>query len=80
MQRPDSAHNSAQRGDRHKVRGTGSISIGDRVFIGQRCIVLGGVTIGDGATIAAGSVVTKDVAPGTVVAGAPARVISAPQA
>lgn len=66
------------RGDRHQVHGTGAITIGNRVFIGQRCIVLGGVTIGDGATVAAGSVVTKDVPPGAVAAGAPAHVISSP--
>ena len=51
------------------------IRIGTGVFIGARCIVLKGVTIGDGAVIAAGSVVTSDVPASTVVAGNPARVV-----
>lgn len=54
---------------------TGPVSIGDRVFLGQRAIVLGGVSIGDGATIAAGAVVTKDVPAGAIVGGVPARII-----
>ena len=65
------------RGDRHQVHGTGPITIGDRVFLGQRCIVLGGVTIGDGATVGAHAVVTKDVAPGQTVVGVPARPVGA---
>ncbi|MCF6376279.1 acyltransferase [Nocardioides KLBMP 9356] len=65
------------RDDRHRVHGTGSITIGDRVFLGQRCVVLGGVTIGDGATVGAHAVVTKDVAPGQTVVGIPARPLSA---
>lgn len=56
---------------------TAPIRIGDDVWIGDKATVLKGVTIGDGATVAAGSVVTRDVAPGTVVAGVPARVIRA---
>ncbi len=55
------------------MHGTGPITIGDRVFLGQRCVVLGGVTIGDGATVGAHAVVTKDVAPGQTVVGIPAR-------
>lgn len=51
------------------------ISIGDHVWIGTRAMILKGVTIGDGAVVAAASVVTKDVAPGTLVAGSPARYI-----
>ncbi|MBT8036545.1 MAG: acyltransferase [Verrucomicrobiae bacterium] len=43
------------------------INIGRGVFIGTRCIILKGVTIGDRAIIAAGSVVAKDVAANTVV-------------
>jgi len=51
------------------------IVIGDFVFIGSRATVLPGVTVGKGAAIAAGSVVTKDVAAFTVVGGVPAVVI-----
>ncbi len=51
------------------------IVIADRVWIGCRAIILGGVTIGEGSIVAAGSVVTRDVPPGTLVAGNPAKVI-----
>ncbi|MBS1673007.1 MAG: acyltransferase [Actinobacteria bacterium] len=59
--------------DRHAVVGTGEIAIGNDVFLGQNVVVLGGVSIGDGATVAAGAVVTRDVAAGTTVGGVPAR-------
>ncbi len=52
------------------------IEIMDNVFIGCNSTILGNVKIGPNALIAAGSVVTKDVLPNTVVAGNPARVIS----
>jgi len=64
------------RTDPSTTHGTGPIVIGDRVFLGQHVVVLGGVTIGSGATVGAQSVVTRDVPPGAVVAGVPARVIS----
>ena len=51
------------------------IVIGDRVWVGTRAVVLKGVTIGDGAVVAAGAVVTKDVPAGAVVGGMPAKVI-----
>ncbi len=51
------------------------IVIGAKAWLGARVIVLKGVTIGEGAVIAAGAVVTKDVPPWTVVAGTPAAVI-----
>jgi acetyltransferase-like isoleucine patch superfamily enzyme len=51
------------------------VTIGERVFLGQRAIVLGGVTIGDGARVGAGAVVTHDVPAGATVAGVPARVV-----
>lgn len=54
---------------------TAAITVGDNAWIGSRSIVLPGRTIGEGAVVAAGAVVTKDVAPWTVVAGNPARVI-----
>jgi acetyltransferase-like isoleucine patch superfamily enzyme len=50
------------------------ITIGDRVWIGARSTILKGVTIGDGAVVAAGSLVTRDVPAGALVAGAPASV------
>jgi acetyltransferase-like isoleucine patch superfamily enzyme len=49
------------------------ILIEDRAWIGSRAIVLKGVTIGRGAVVAAGAVVTQDVPPFTIVAGNPAR-------
>ena len=52
------------------------IEIGNDVWIGMNAVLLYGVKIGDGATIAAGSVVTKDVAPYTVVGGVPAKLIN----
>ena len=51
------------------------IVIHDKVWIGFNCIILKGVTIGEGAIIAAGSVVTKDVEPYTIVGGNPAQKI-----
>ncbi|MDV6233175.1 acyltransferase [Rhodococcus cercidiphylli] len=51
------------------------IRIGSDVFIGARSIILKGVSIGEGAVIGAGSVVTSDVLPAQIVAGSPARVI-----
>lgn len=50
----------------------GPVTIGAHVWIGFRAIVLPGVTIGDGAVVAAGAVVSRDVAPFTIVAGNPA--------
>jgi carbonic anhydrase/acetyltransferase-like protein (isoleucine patch superfamily) len=51
------------------------ISIGENTWIGANCVILDGVTIGTGAVIAAGSVVSRDVASEDVVGGVPARVI-----
>jgi maltose O-acetyltransferase len=53
------------------------VVIGDNVWIGNRAIILPGVTIGAGAVVGAGSVVTRDVPPFTVVAGNPAKVLKA---
>lgn len=51
------------------------IRIGNDVWIGSNATVLAGVSIGDGAIVAAGAVVTKDVAENTIVGGVPARYI-----
>lgn len=49
------------------------IHIGRDVWIGSKCVILQGVTIGDGAIVGAGSVVTKDVPENTIVVGVPAK-------
>lgn len=74
------AHNVIIRdSDSHQLSGQKNkslpIKIGNHVWIGMNAIVLKGVTIGDGAVIAAGSVVTHDVPPRTLAAGVPAKVI-----
>jgi acetyltransferase-like isoleucine patch superfamily enzyme len=64
--------------DSHSVDGgprSAPVTIGDRVWVGCRATVLKGVTIGDGAVVAACSVVTSDVPAGALVAGNPARVV-----
>ena len=54
---------------------TKPVTIGNHVWIGTRAIIMKGVTIGDGAIIAAGAVVTKDVPAHSIVAGVPAKII-----
>lgn len=51
------------------------IHIGNHVWIGSNATILPGVTIGDGAIVAAGTVVTKDVPENTIVGGVPAKII-----
>jgi acetyltransferase-like isoleucine patch superfamily enzyme len=51
------------------------VTIEDYVFVGPRAIILPGVTVGKGAVIGAGAVVTKTVLPGAIVGGVPAREI-----
>lgn len=54
---------------------TAPIVLGNGVWVAAKAIILPGVTIGEGAVVAAGSVVAKDVAPWTIVGGNPARII-----
>ena len=56
------------------------VRVGRNVWIGSGSILLPGVTIGDGATVAAGAVVTKDVPEGAVVGGVPAKILRQPSA
>lgn len=51
------------------------ITIGNDVWIGRHCTIMNGVTIGDGAIVAANATVTKDVPPYAIVGGMPAKVI-----
>lgn len=53
----------------------GDVTVGNDVWMGRNAIVMSGVTIGDGAVIAANSVVTKDVKPYSIVGGNPAKLI-----
>ncbi|WP_308620480.1 acyltransferase [uncultured Desulfovibrio sp.] len=51
------------------------VTIGDHAWIGMQCIILKGVSVGEGALVGAGSVVTADIPPRCLAAGAPARVV-----
>lgn len=53
----------------------GSVIIGNDVWLCRNCTIMSGVTIGDGAVVASGAIVTKDVPPYAIVAGNPARII-----
>lgn len=65
--------------DNHAINGnertSAPIIIGNRVWVGLNVVILKGVTIGNGAVIAAGAVVTQDVPKNTLVGGVPAKVI-----
>jgi UDP-2-acetamido-3-amino-2,3-dideoxy-glucuronate N-acetyltransferase len=67
----DAAGNLQQDGDWNMVRTT----VCDRVSLGSNSTIMGGVTIGCGALVGAGAVVTKDVPAHAVVVGVPARVV-----
>ncbi|TCO76458.1 acyltransferase [Marinisporobacter balticus] len=70
-------------GDHHKIQDdkgntlnpSKPIFIGENVWIGTNSVILKGVDIGKGSIVAAGSVVTKNVPPNTIVAGVPAKII-----
>ncbi len=61
--------------DRERGGKAGEVRIGDDVWIASKVIILKGVKIGTGAIVCAGAVVTKDVAPFSMVGGVPARLI-----
>jgi acetyltransferase-like isoleucine patch superfamily enzyme len=61
--------------DRTRVPDAAPVTIGDDVWLAARCIVLKGVTIGDGAVVCAGSVVATNVPARALVGGNPARLI-----
>lgn len=60
---------------KRKLYTKGPVIIGNNVWIGDKATILGGVTVGDGAVIAANSVVTKDVPAYSVVGGNPAKIL-----
>lgn len=58
-----------------KIKEIALTNIGNDVWIGHRALVLGGITVGDGAIIGAGAIVTRNIEPYEVVAGVPARTL-----
>ena len=71
----DSDNHVIQYGDGTKSTPTAPIVIQDHVWVGMGAIILKGVTIGEGAIVAACSLVNKDVPPHCMVGGVPAKVI-----
>lgn len=63
-----------ERGDQDAVT-KGAVSIGHDVWVGARAMILSGVTIGNGAVIGAGTLVTKNVPPYAIFAGNPAQLV-----
>ncbi len=68
-------HELGPPGRRSAARQALAIKIENGAWLGARCTILPGVTVGKGAVVAAGAVVTKDVPPNALVAGIPARVV-----
>ena len=73
------AHDESMAYTGQGVEVVGETRIGAGAFVGVHCVILPGVTVGARAVVGAGSVVTRDVPPGSVVAGVPARVIRSKQ-
>lgn len=69
------SHEIGPQGQRAAALEARPVCIGSGAWLGARCTILPGVTIGAGAIIAAGAVVSRDVPANTMVAGIPARVI-----
>lgn len=63
------------KGELKKLKETNTVVIGNDVWIGHNALIVGNVKIGNGAVIAAGAIVTKNVSPYTIVAGVPAKPI-----
>lgn len=62
-------------GEKCEAASKGDTVVKDDVWIGAGCTILSGINIGQGAVIAAGSIVTKDVPPYAIVAGNPAKIL-----
>lgn len=69
------SHDGASRMIDPKDSGEGRVIIGDNVFVGVNAVIMRNVTVGSNSVIGAGAIVTKDVPPGVLVAGNPAKVI-----
>ena len=69
------SHEIGPQGRRAAALDARTVTINSGTWLGARCTILPGVTIGAGAIVAAGAVVSRDVPPNTMVAGIPARVI-----
>lgn len=63
-------------GSKNRAPGKRHPTIGNNVVLGAQAIVLGNITVGDGATVGAASLVVREVAPNTIVVGNPAKVVS----
>lgn len=76
----DNSHGSISESEipplKRQVESKGAVIIGKNVWIGDKCTILPGVTIGEGSIIGANSVVTKSVPSHSVVVGNPARIVS----
>jgi maltose O-acetyltransferase len=70
-----SSHRIGRRDRRAGPEEAAPVTIGAGAWLGARCVILPGVTVGEGALVTAGSVVNKDVPPNCVVGGVPASVL-----